>query len=326
MKANERAKLKIQSLTLNETAEVEKGAEIIKRGGLVAFPTETVYGLGANALNAAAVASIYETKGRPSDNPLILHVSSVEMAAELVKINDMAIALMEKFWPGPLSVVLPVYEDKVPPRTRGGLDTAAVRMPDAAIALALIEKSGIPIAAPSANISGRPSPTDAETIRREIGKKIPLVIDGGETKFGVESTVVDLTGKNAVILRPGGVSKEMLEAALAAKVLLPQDQNIIKRSPGTRYRHYAPLLPLRLCKAGDTPKDNGNWAWIGTSHPSGNPKVKVLFQNTGEYAKELFRTLRKLEESGTEIIYAEIPDDKGIGSALKDRLIRAAGE
>ena len=216
-----RVENKISALAPEQLAIVRRGAEIIKSGGLVAFPTETVYGLGANALDADAVRRIYETKGRPSDNPLILHVSSIEMTEGLVELNWRARMLMEKFWPGPLSIVLPAKE-VIPSRTRGGLPTAAVRMPDAAVALALIKFSNLPIAAPSANISGRPSPTDAETVRRDVGDKIPLVIDGGETRFGVESTVIDMTGEHAVLLRPGGLAKENIEAELGEEVLLPK--------------------------------------------------------------------------------------------------------
>ena len=319
-----RVENKISALAAEQLAIVRRGAEIIKSGGLVAFPTETVYGLGANALDADAVRRIYETKGRPSDNPLILHVSSIEMTEGLVELNWRARMLMEKFWPGPLSIVLPAKE-VIPSRTRGGLPTAAVRMPDAAVALALIKFSNLPIAAPSANISGRPSPTDAETVRRDVGDKIPLVIDGGETRFGVESTVIDMTGEHAVLLRPGGLAKEDIEAELGEEVLLPQDQTIIKRSPGTRYRHYAPNVPLILATPDEIPADAENWARMGVSEPAGNPAKKIKFRDDAEYARELFRAMRALEKSGVSAIYAEIPEERGIGLALKDRLVRAAG-
>ena len=319
-----RVESKITALAPEQLEIVRRGAEIIKSGGLVAFPTETVYGLGANALDAEAVRRIYETKGRPSDNPLILHVSSIEMTEGLVELNWRARMLMEKFWPGPLSIVLPAKE-VIPSRTRGGLPTAAVRMPDAPVALALIKFSNLPIAAPSANISGRPSPTDAETVRRDVGDKIPLVIDGGETRFGVESTVIDMTGEHAVLLRPGGLAKEDIESELGEEVLLPQDQTMIKRSPGTRYRHYAPNVPLILAAPDEIPSDAENWAWMGVAEPNGNPTKKIKFSDDAEYARELFRAMRALEKSGVSAIYAEIPEERGIGRALKDRLIRAAG-
>ena len=320
---NERVRKKIAELDEAQLLLCKKGGKIIKEGGLVAFPTETVYGLGANALDAEAVKKIYETKGRPSDNPLILHVSSIEMAEKLVSLNWRARFLMEKFWPGPLSIVLPAYP-AVPLRTRGGLETAAVRMPDSAAGLALIEESGVPIAAPSANISGRPSPTDADTVRHDIGAKIPLIIDGGDTRFGVESTVIDMTGDQPVLLRPGGLAKEAIEEALHMEVLLPQDQKMIKRSPGTRYRHYAPSIPLKLTAPDEVP-DAGDWAWIGTDAPARIPMVKIILRDDAEYAKELFRALRTLEHSGASVIYAQRPKGTGIGRALLDRLERAAG-
>lgn len=319
-----RVKEKISTLTPPQLELTERGAKIIRAGGLVAFPTETVYGLGANALDPEAVKKIYETKGRPSDNPLILHVSSIEQTEKLVCLNWRARFLMERFWPGPLSIVLPAREI-VPSRTRGGLSTAAVRMPDNPFALALIANSGLPIAAPSANLSGRPSPTDAATVRGEIGNKIPLIIDGGDTRFGVESTVIDMTGEHPVLLRAGGLAKEAVEEALAMEVLLPQDQNIIKRSPGTRYRHYAPVIPLRLLSSEELPDASVSWAWLGTKAPKGSPCARIIFRDNDEYAKELFRALRTLEKSGAEIICAELPEEKGIGRALKDRLLRAAG-
>ena len=191
--------------TAEERREIEQAAAFIRDGRLVALPTETVYGLGANALDAEAVKSIYEAKGRPSDNPLILHVCSMEMADSVVKLNDRARFLMEKFWPGPLSMVL-FARGVVPLRTRGGLETAAIRMPDNRLSLELIRASGVPLAAPSANISGRPSPTDAQTVRDDVGGKIAAILDGGECRVGVESTVIDLTGDKVVLLRPGGLA------------------------------------------------------------------------------------------------------------------------
>ncbi len=318
---------KIYSLTTeNERLEIKRAAEFIRAGKLVAFPTETVYGLGANALDEDAVCKTYEAKGRPSDNPLILHVASVEMAEKVVELNDTARTLMEKFWPGPLTLVLPAKEI-VPYATRGGLETAAIRMPDNRIALELIRAADLPISAPSANKSGRPSPTDAQTVRKDLGSAIAQLLDGGETKIGVESTVLDITGDSPVLLRAGGVPKEKIEETLGTEVLLPQDTNIIKRSPGTRYRHYAPKIPLLPAKAENAEKtaQGRKYAWIGTSECSGMPIEAVIFKDEAEYAHEVFRVLRMLENSGAEIIIAEIPSEKGIGLALKDRLNRAAG-
>jgi len=305
--------------------EIKKAGEIIRSGGLVAFPTETVYGLGANALDADAVKKIYEAKGRPSDNPIILHVCDIKMAETLVEFNWRARYLMEKFWPGPLSLVLNA-KPAVPERTRGGLSTAAIRMPDNAIALELIRVSGVPIAAPSANKSGRPSPTDAKTVKEDIGEAVAMVIDGGATRVGLESTVLDVTGDAPVLLRPGGISKEEIEKVLLMPVLLPEDKNMLKRSPGTRYRHYAPKIPLVLAddKAEEAVKGK-KWAWLGVSEPKCAPYTKIIFTDVREYAKELFRAFRTIENSGADIILAEIPDEAGIGLALKDRLTRAAG-
>lgn len=309
--------------------EIEKAARIIRGGGLVAFPTETVYGLGANALDEDAVARIYEAKGRPSDNPIIVHVCGIEMAETAAELNQQARKLMEKFWPGPLSLVLkslPV----VPEKTRGGLETVAVRMPDNETALALIEAAGVPIAAPSANISGRPSPTDAQSVRDDLGESVAMVLDGGPAQVGLESTVLDVTGERPVLLRPGGISKEAIEAELGVEVLLPQSEAEKKRSPGTRYRHYAPNLPLILEKKTaefwpEIASLGKTWAWLGVKNPPLAPEGKITFADTEEYARGLFRALRVLENSGVEIIIAEVPEGGGIAAALKDRLNRASG-
>jgi L-threonylcarbamoyladenylate synthase len=310
--------------------EIRRAAVAIRRGELVAFPTETVYGLGANALNAEAVAKIYKAKGRPSDNPLIVHVDGAEMAERAAKMNWMARFLTESFWPGPLSLVLNATGE-VPDITRGGLPTVALRMPDNEIALALIRASQVPIAAPSANRSGRPSPTDAAAVRYDVGESVAYILDGGPTEIGVESTVLDVTGATPVILRPGGLSRERIEERLGMKVLMPEDADAAerKRSPGTRYRHYAPKIPLILAHSGEEARiaesEGKKWAWLGMREPSGEPSLKVIFSDTGEYAKELFRALRALEKSGAELIIAEEPESAGIGLALRDRLVRAAG-
>ena len=322
----ERLSAIFKATDISERALFEEAGAAIRRGELVAFPTETVYGLGADALNADAVKKIYEAKGRPSDNPLILHVCDIKMAESVVEINWRARFLMEKFWPGPLSIVLDA-KPAVPERTRGGLSTAAVRMPDNRIALELIKASGCPIAAPSANKSGRPSPTDAATVREDLGDAVKIILDGGNTRVGVESTVLDLTGDHAVLLRPGGVTKEQLEYVLKEEVLLPRDSLMIKRSPGTRYRHYAPSIPLKLCTPSQiSVKEGTKWAWIGTREPELKPYTKILFSKIEEYTKELFRALRTIEKSGAEIIIAEDPGSTGIALALRDRLERAAGK
>lgn len=311
------------------SAEIERAARIIRDGGLVVFPTETVYGLGANAFDANAVASIYEVKGRPSDNPLIVHVSSVEMAEKIAELTWIARILMEKFWPGPLSLVM-TSRPLVPEKTRGGLPTVAVRMPGNAMALALIEASGVPIAGPSANRSGRPSPTDTRAVREDLGERVAMVLEGGETEVGLESTVLDVTGDQPVILRPGGITKEDIEKELGIEVLLPQSEAEKQRSPGTKYRHYAPKVPLLLAVETEAfwreiVSSGKAWGWIGIKNPPFAPDKKIIFSGAGEYAKELFRALRVMGNSGVEIIIAEVPEEKGIGIALKDRLTRASG-
>ena len=324
-KIEERMKEHIAEISEAMLSEIREAAQKILSGELVGFPTETVYGLGANALNAEAVMKIYEAKGRPSDNPLIIHVCDIEMAESVVELNWRARFLMDAFWPGPLSLVLKA-KDTVPQVTRGGLETAAIRMPDNAIALELIRMAGVPIAAPSANRSGRPSPTDAVTVKEDIGDAVSIVLDGGPTKVGLESTVLDVSGESPVLLRPGGVSKEDIEKALHLQVLLPCDGESIKRSPGTRYRHYAPRIPLILTDSFYSREADGKkWAWIGTSEPEHSPYIKIIFNDVEEYAKELFRALRTIEKSGAEIIIAQIPEETGIGRALKDRLARASG-
>ncbi len=306
-------------------SEIKLAAVKILSGELVGFPTETVYGLGANALDGEAVKKIYSAKGRPSDNPLIIHVCDIKMAESVSELNWRARYLMDTFWPGPLSLVVKA-KPVVPEITRGGLDTVAVRMPDNSTALELIRASGVPIAAPSANRSGRPSPTDAVTVMEDLGDAVSIVLDGGPTKVGLESTVLDVTGEDPVLLRPGGISKEEIEEALHIPVLLPSDGDTLRRSPGTRYRHYAPKIPLLLTDSFcSTDAEGKKWAWIGTSEPSSSPFIKIIFKDTEEYARELFRVLRLIEKSGAEIIIAQMPDETGIGRALKDRLVRASG-
>lgn len=322
---NERLEKIFAKTSDSELILYRQAAELIKEGELVAFPTETVYGLGANALNEDAVKKIFLAKGRPSDNPLILHVSSVAMAEELVQLNERAEILMDEFWPGPLSLIL-VSKDIVPLSTRGGLETAAIRMPDNRIALEIIRLSNLPIAAPSANKSGRPSPTDAKTVRDDLGEEVKLIIDGGKTEVGVESTVLDISGDIPIILRPGAISKEDIEKLLQTEVFYTEEEKHLRRSPGNRYRHYAPKIPLILSVAGEIPKETEgkNWAWIGLSEPLKDPKIKIIFKDIAEYAKELFAVLREIEESEVELIVAEMPQQNGIGAALADRLKRAS--
>lgn len=305
---------------------IAKAAEIIKAGRLVAFPTETVYGLGANALDPDAVKRIYAAKGRPPDNPLILHVSGIRDAAKYGEIDEWSEALMQQFWPGPLTVVL--YSlDCVPLIARGGLDTVALRMPRSSVALELIRMSGLPLAGPSANRSGRPSPTTALAVLDELAGAVDMILDDGPTTVGVESTVVDATTPTVSVLRPGNVTIEDLRRVVdVTDELCPQNEYM---SPGTRYRHYAPLLPLILWDGEEASLreliDGLRWCYMGLAHPPAGAEKAKVFTSIGEYARELYTTLRELENCGADVIVAELPQALGIGVAVKDRLLRAAG-
>lgn len=240
-----------------ETKEsILKGAAILKHGGLVAFPTETVYGLGADALNPAAAAKIYAAKGRPSDNPLIVHIADLEAVDQLAQaVPDKAKLLMEAFWPGPLTIVLPKRES-VPDGTTGGLNTVAIRMPSHPVALHLIKESGVYIAAPSANTSGRPSPTTAKHVAEDMTGRIDMILDGGAVGIGIESTIVDLTGNIPTILRPGFITKSMLEEIVGEvtidPALIKPDPAIKPKAPGMKYTHYAPKGELTIVESVST--------------------------------------------------------------------------
>ena len=225
-----------------------EAGRLLRSGQLVAFPTETVYGLGANGLDGAACARIYEAKGRPSDNPLILHVADRAMAEMVAaEIPPMAEKLMAAFLPGPMTLILR-RKSIVPDRITGGLDTVGIRMPESAAARAMIRAAGVPVAAPSANISGRPSPTTAASVLRDMDGRIPLILDGGPCRFGVESTIVDCTGPVAVILRPGAITREMLTEVLGGVKLDPAlvGAGTVPKAPGMKYKHYAPKAPMTL--------------------------------------------------------------------------------
>lgn len=307
---------------------ISQAAEVLRTGGLVAFPTETVYGLGADALNPKAVRKIYEAKGRPSDNPLILHVCSVKQACDLVFMNDIAERLAKIFWPGPLTLVLPA-KNIIPSITRGGLDTAAVRMPDNPVALALIEAARIPIAAPSANISGRPSPTDFESVYNDMNGRIDFILDGGNVDVGIESTVIDITTPEKILmLRPGGMPREIIESVINMPLAFP-DNITRKRSPGTRYRHYAPNIPVKIWRYdSEFPDVNINSAgYMGIHSPPCESLLagKIIFDDMNNYAHGLFAGFRKFESENLSCIIVELPEGTGISEGLRDRINRAAG-
>ncbi|MDR1917148.1 MAG: threonylcarbamoyl-AMP synthase [Synergistaceae bacterium] len=304
---------------------IARAARVLRDGGLVSIPTETVYGLGANALDQEAVNKIYKAKGRPADNPLILHVSSMREAACYAEINHKAELLMHHFWPGPLTIVL--YSLAVVPAvTRANLDTVALRVPMNSIALELIRDAEIPIAAPSANKSGRPSPTTARIVYEDLGDSVDMIIDGGPTSIGIESTVVDATEGAVTILRPGGVTREMLERIV--DVAPGDDPEIKYRSPGTRHRHYAPSISLSLWDGEKTDvfseTRGSKWCYMGLREPLPGSVRSVVFDSLEEYGRKLFSTMRDLESCGAEFIIADLPDDSGLGEAIRNRLMRAS--
>jgi len=329
--------LRVSEIGIDEA--VRKGAQIIRKGGLVAFPTETVYGLGANALDEDPVVRIFEVKGRPPDNPLIVHVSSIEQLDLLwEEIPEIAYKLIEKFWPGPLTIILPKTEI-VPYKVTGGLNTVAVRMPKNPIALKLIECSEVPIAAPSANKSGRPSPTKAEDVIKDLGNAVDLIIDGGPTEVGVESTVIDLTKYPPMILRPGGISFEEIQKIIPNVTLHPAVLDKFAgrpESPGMKYRHYAPEIPLILISeehltevVNEMIKKYKKVGVITLSTPKNLPNannlvVKCFKNDIKAMARSLFSTLREFEEMGLEAIIAVAPPKEGIGLAIYNRLKKAA--
>ena len=316
--------------------DIAAAGEIIKNGGLVAFPTETVYGLGADALNDDAVKSIYKAKGRPSDNPLIVHISKKEDIIPLVKeVTPKAQALIDAFFPAPLTIILP-KSDKVGGTVSGGLDTVAVRMPENETARRLIAESGCPVAAPSANTSGLPSPTKAKYVIDDMMGKIDAIIDGGDCKFGVESTVITMACEPPVILRPGAVTKEMIEAVIgevqvANAVLEGMKNDEVAASPGMKYKHYAPKARVVIVDAQKEAYENfvntrkDAYALCFEEDNVTIPKVTFGRENDDlSQARELFDALRRLDEKGAKKVYARIPGVDGVGMAVYNRLIRAA--
>lgn len=326
---------------------IDKGAGIIKSGGLVAFPTETVYGLGANGLDEEAVKNIFIAKGRPQDNPLILHVANVKQIVPLVEsIPETAQRLMKRFWPGPLTILFK-RSNLVPYSITAGLDTVAIRMPNHPIALELIRASGVPLAAPSANTSGKPSPTLASHVMEDLNGKVHIILDGGRTGIGVESTVLDLSGDRPLILRPGGVTIEELREELPQveedPSLIREDKDIVPKSPGQKYKHYAPKAEMYLFvgSVDNIVKIIDEYAnrYISLGKKVGimaTEETKDQYQkgivislgsrkNKETIAHNLFNTLRLFDEEDIDIILAEAVDLEGIGTAIMNRMKKAAG-
>jgi len=299
--------------------ETEKAAELLRAGKLVAFPTETVYGLGANALDDKAVAKIYAAKGRPEMNPLITHVLDAEEAFRHGLYTSRAEKLMEAFWPGPLTLIMPrKKETKLSLLVSSGMDTVALRSPKHPLARAMLTRAGIPIAAPSANRSGRVSPTMAEHVAEELGDKVDMILDGGACFLGVESTVLDITGEIPVILRPGSVTKEKLEAVIGP-VSLSGDGKI--KSPGMLASHYAPNAKLRL---NATEKKDGEMLLTFGREKKGDMNLSAN-GDLVEAAANLFWMLRAMDKNTGNIAVSPIPME-GLGIAINDRLARAAAE
>ena len=322
-----------------------KAAEFIKNGGLVAFPTETVYGLGGDGLNSEAASKIYKAKGRPSDNPLILHINDQKMLHKIVNdVNSMAKKIMTAFCPGPITLILP-KSDIVPSSVTGGLDTVAVRMPDNDIARELIRLSNTPIAAPSANISGRPSPTTAQAVYNDLHDRIDMILDGGACHFGVESTIVDCTEDVPIILRPGAITKERLEELFPVvkidKAII--GENVVPKAPGMKYKHYAPKANMILFEGSSAKMADAIANKIADYEREGK-KVglvvssevaeKLQHENTAIYgnqedlltiASDIYECLRFFDDKDVDIILAEGTTDKGIGLAIMNRLHKASG-
>ena len=334
--------------------KMQEAAELIRAGELVAFPTETVYGLGADALRPEASKKIYEAKGRPSDNPLIVHICKFEELERIAKeVPKQAKILADTFWPGPLTMVV-WKNESVPYATTGGMDTVAVRMPNHPAALSLIEESGCLIAAPSANTSGKPSPTEAAHVALDMDGRIPMILDGGPVGIGIESTIVDLTEEKPMILRPGYITKQMLEEALGEEVLIdpgilaadttdPSEVGQKPKAPGMRYKHYAPKADLILVE-GDTDKvvekinelartahkAGKRVGVIATDETESRYQADVVFSigaraDEDAIAQHLYKILRDFDEQQVDAIYSESFATPRIGQAIMNRLLKAAG-
>lgn len=328
-------------------------SDILKAGGLVAFPTETVYGLGADALNADAAKKIYAAKGRPSDNPLIVHIANKDDVYKLATdVSDTAKALMEAFWPGPLTIIFN-KKDIVPAGTTGGLNTVAIRMPSHPDAMRLISESGVFIAAPSANTSGKPSPTTADHVKHDMTGKIDMILDGGAVGIGIESTIVDVTSEIPSILRPGYITKKMLEDIIGPvtidKAIIEPDPNLIPKAPGMKYTHYAPSGSLTIVESADNPSElthkvidkinellqndkeqNLKTAVLTTknnAHMYNTENVILLGDDASgvTVAHCLYSALRQCDELAVDTIYSESFNRDELGGAIMNRLLKAAG-
>lgn len=321
--------------------QLQEAAQLLRKNEAIAFPTETVYGLGANALSDEAVVKIFEAKGRPSDNPLIVHIGAKEQLAHIVShIPPVADVLMKHFWPGPLTLVLPRKEG-ISEKVTAGLHTVGVRMPDHPVARALIEQANVPVAAPSANQSGRPSPTLASHVYEDLQGKIAGIVDGGATGVGVESTVLDCTSDIPTILRPGGITKEQLEEVIGEVAVDPAllSETEKPKSPGMKYTHYAPKAPLAIVEGSrdfiqklviEKQAEGYTVGVLTTEEYSHLYKANIVLScgvraDLSTVATKLYDTLRTFDGSGVDVIFSESFPSDGIGSAIMNRLTKAAG-
>ena len=313
-------------MTTTLTTSSTEAAEHLRRGGLVAFPTETVYGLGADAFQPAAVRRIFEAKERPADNPLIVHVCRREQIGQVAaRVPPTAERLLEHFLPGPLTLILPKHAD-LPSVVTAGLDTVGVRMPRLRLTRRFLEACDTPVPAPSANRSGRPSPTTWKAVQQDLGGRIDCILQGGRTEAGVESTVVDCTAEPVEVLRPGAVSVEALREVLGAVRMGSTDGASSPRSPGTRHRHYAPTAEVRLVEGPSDAEEGTRHAYIGLDAPDSPDAFGAVFveKDLEAYAHDLFHVFRACDEHDIAIIYAQTVPETGLGRALNDRLQRAA--
>ncbi|QQZ09222.1 L-threonylcarbamoyladenylate synthase [Heyndrickxia vini] len=323
--------------------QLEEASELLRQNEVVAFPTETVYGLGANAKSDLAVMKIYEAKGRPSDNPLIVHIAEKNQLEELVtNISEQAQILMQRFWPGPLTIIFNCRPGILSEKVTAGMDTVGIRMPDHPLAHELIRLTNLPIAAPSANRSGKPSPTTAWHVLDDLNGRIAGIVDGGYTGVGVESTVIDCTGDIPMILRPGGVSKEQIEMAIGEVLVDPalnSDTNDCPKSPGMKYTHYAPDAPVYLVEGTFTyiqelvnkkQKEGLKVGVIATEETKNNYRADCVIacgsrNDLSTVAHNLYDTLRAFNNQDVDLIFSETFSVEGIGLAIMNRLEKAAG-
>ncbi|AVQ37654.1 threonylcarbamoyl-AMP synthase [Clostridium botulinum] len=343
-------KTKVVRLNENNIDEhvISKAGNILRQGGLVVFPTETVYGLGANALDKDAVKKIFEAKGRPQDNPLIVHISKVKDIEKLVEeIPPIAQKLMDKFWPGPMTIILK-KKDIIPNETSAGLDSIGIRMPSNKIAMELISMAGVPIAAPSANLSGKPSPTDLETCIEDLDGRVNMILGGDNSEVGVESTVIDCTINPPCILRPGGITLEMLKEVdsdiyIDPAIMKKPDKELRPKAPGMKYRHYAPKAPLKIIK-GDLNKTIEKINEMVQNYIDAEKKVGIIAtdetidnykkgevvsigsrKDLNTIAHNLFYVLRTFDEKNVDLILSEAFEEKDMGVAIMNRLKKSAG-